>query len=222
MQLVESNRVDDFLKKSSKRYFATISGFVDKSFFTDSESSYDEARHKRYNERNDKSLLTYLKRYGLEYQKVTGMWEGGEEKSYLVYNTAYSWEDFRKIILKLGELCTQWALCIGRVVGNRYYIEYWETSSLTNISYEHTETFHTVSIADVLAQFKTVLLRKIHDEKGNIDPAKTRDSIVFEELQRNVCLAASESLMGAYKRRALLNELQILRNQRAYLSRGER
>lgn len=116
IQLIESNRVDDFLKKPNKRYFATISGFVDKSFFTDDEGNYNEEKHNQYNERNNRSLLTYLKRLGLEYQKVTGIWEGGEEKSYLVYNTAYSWEDFRKIILKLGELCTQWALCIGRVI----------------------------------------------------------------------------------------------------------
>ena len=99
----------------------------------------------------------------------------------------------------------------------KYNIEYWETDDPANISYHHTNTYTSVSIANILAQFKTVLLRKIHDERGNINLSKTKDSIVFEELQKNVCLAASESLMGAYKRDTILKKFLAPRNRRIYL-----
>ena len=202
----ESNRVDDFKAKSTKRFFATISGFVDASLFTTNDE-YDEKGHKRYNETNTLSLQSYLKRLGLEYQKVSGLWDSVLEKSFIVWNTAYTWEQFQQVMLKLNELFKQWGICIGRKVDDKYQIDLWQTESLDDIHYEKVDTFSAVEISDALKDSGTILTRKIYDKEGNIDTKKIRDSIKFEELQKNICAASSESMAGYYTRRRLIEEL---------------
>ncbi len=205
--LRESDRVSDFRNKSDKRFFATISGFVDKYFFTNDEGLYDEKAHQRYNERNTNSLLSYLKRLGFEYQKITGIWAGDIEKSFLVWNTAYTWEQFQQIMLKLNELFKQWGICIGRKVENKYEIDLWETHSLDDIEYKISKTFTAVTIVDAIQQSGTLLTRKIYDRNGKVSHNKVKRAIVFEELQRNVCAAASHGSVGFYTRRQLIREL---------------
>ena len=205
--LEESSRVDVFRAKSAKRFFATISGFVDKQFFIDNSGIYDEKAHQKYNERNTNSLLTNLKRLGLEYQKITGFWYGDTEKSFLMWNTAYTWEQFQQIMLKLNKLFKQWGICIGRKVDDKYEINLWETDNLENINYKVVKTFTTIKIEDALKDFGTILTRKIYDKYGKLDSSKTKDVIKFESLQKDVSMTSSECLMGAYKRRDLLKEL---------------
>ncbi|WP_300924644.1 hypothetical protein [uncultured Clostridium sp.] len=205
-ELEESNRIDDFRAKSEKRFFATISGFVDKSLFT-KDSKYDEDAHKKYNERNTNSLQSKLKEMGLEYQKITGIWDNTSEKSFLVWNTAYTWEQFQQIMLKLNEIFKQWGICIGRKINDKYEINLWKTDDLDNISYKVVKNFTTISISDALKDSGTILTRKIYDNNNEIDPNKIKDSIIFEKLEKNICAASSECLMGAYIRRELIKSL---------------
>lgn len=162
---------------------------------------YDVQAHQRYNKRNTNSLPVYLKRLGLEYQSITGCWLGDIEKSFLVWNTAYAWEQFQQIMLKLNKLYKQRGICIGRKVDDKYDIYLLETDDLNSILYKVSRTFTTANVTDALRQFGTVFTR---DE---IAPDKVQDTIKFEALQKNVCAASAECLMGAYNRNSLIKSL---------------
>ena len=210
-ELDESNRAYDFSRKSKRRFFATISAFVDKQFFNNDETKEDKFHHDSYNNRATNQLLNDLKRLGLDYQKVVGIWDGETENSYVVWNTAYTYEEFRNITLKLAETFKQWAVCVGRYVGEEssedlYSVELYVTDSLENIEYKLDDTFKKISLNDALAKNKTILTRHIYNSDREIDTSKTNQSFVFEELVENRCLASSESLLGAYKRSGLLKE----------------
>lgn len=208
LEATESDRVEAFKKRAERNFFATLSGFIDSSFFTDKETDkYDEKGHQEYNQTADHSLCSDLKRLGLNYQKVTGVWDSNLEKSYVVWNTAYTWEQFQQIMLKLNETYKQWGICIGRKSGDKYDIDLWETNSLKDISYKKTRHYTQVTVVDALKESGTILTRKINNQQGELSPEKAKRAIVFESLQTNPCLAASESLMGAYKRRDLLKDL---------------
>ncbi len=204
----EGDRVEAFKQRAERNFFATLSGFIDNSFFMDEETGkYDKKKHQENNQTADHSLCSDLKRLGLNYQKVTGAWAGSIEKSFVVWNTAYTWEQFQQIMLKLNEIYKQWGICIGRKSGDKYDIDLWETDSLKDITYKKTSHFTKINVVDALKESGTILTRKINNKQGEISPKKVNRGIVFESVQTNPCLAASESLMGSYKRKALLKDL---------------
>ena len=209
---IESERIETFKRRAERDFFATISAFIDSKFFVDKNT------HQRYNERATMALLTDLKRLGLNYQKITGVWAGDFEKSYLVWNTAYEWEQFQKIILKLGEYYTQWAVCIGKKDKgfDTYNIDLWETDNLENTEYKITQHWNSLSVIDAVGDYGTILTRKIRNTLGEISDNKLKRAIKLESLQTTPCLAANESLNGAYKRDILVK--QLLSNNNSFLT----
>ena len=202
---VESDRVEDFKRKSTKRFFATLSAFIDSDWYKKQNQGNDEISWKRYCDKATNQLQSDLKRLGLEYQKVTGAWFGSMENSFLVWNTAYTFEQFQALMLKLNENYKQWGICIGKWMENQYSVDLWETKSLDDIKYGVTKHFSRLSLTDGLKEFGTILTRHLYSKEGKIDSTKTK-AIKFESLQENICCAASESLVGAYKRDSLLKE----------------
>lgn len=197
----ESNRVDDFKVKSKRRFFATISGYIDKDWYLAQNPDNTEESWERYCNKATEQLQSNLKRLGLEYQKILGAWEGGEEKSFLVWNTYYTFEQFQALMLKLNKDFKQWAICIGKWVEDKYAIDLWQTNSLDKkmISYKIVDSFTKISPKEAIHQNWTVLTR--HTFKENNEP-----SIAFEEIERNISMASSWSQWGAYKRGKLLKE----------------
>ena len=161
----------------------------------------------RYCEQVTNQLLYDLKKLGLEYQKITGIWAGEIENSFLVWNTNYTFEQFRDLMLKLNENYKQWGICIGRwdIDKNEYSIDLWETDSLDNIKYSPKKHFTKVSVRDSILDSGTILTRHIYLKEGKIDLNKERN-ISFEALEHNICCAASEGMAGYYHRRGLLEE----------------
>ena len=204
----ESDRISEFKKRAERDFFATISGYIDKSFFKDEKGRYFKQRHDRYNLYATQALLSDLKRLCLNYQKVTGIWEGEFERSYVVWNTAYSYEQFQKIILELSKFYKQWAVCIGRKVGDDLYdIDLWSTDSLEDIEYYKYSHYTKVSIVEALRLNGTVLTRKIYNSDGEVDPDKIKRKIQFEQMKENLGLSSNESLHGAYGREANVKRL---------------
>lgn len=201
----ESNPLGDFNRKASKRFFATISAYIDKSFFTDKTGRYDEKAHQRYNEWATLHLQNDLKWLGLEYQKISGLWEYELEKSFLVWNTAYTYQQFESIMLQLNKSLRQWAICICRWDKDKYLINLWQTDSLENISYYVVDEFTKVSPVEAIKGFGTILTRKIRNKNGELTLDKV-PAIKFEALESNVCCAASESMGGHYARERLMKE----------------
>lgn len=207
---LESDRVEDFKRKSTKRFFATLSAYIDYGWYKKQNKNNDEASWERYCNQATNQLQSGLKRLGLEYQKVTGVW-GNIEKSFLVWNTNYTFEQFQALMLKLNENYKQFAICIGKWVDGQYSIKLWETKSLDEIEYQVASQFTKVSVVDALKESGTVLTRHIY-YKGStqgrpedIDSGKTR-AILFESLEENICCAASEGMGGFYERQRLLKE----------------
>ena len=210
LEAEESDRAETFIKETDKHFFATLSGCIDKSFFTDEKDRYFKQNHNRYNLYATKALLSDLKRLCLNYQKVTGVWDNEFEKSYVVWNTAYNYEYFQKIILELSKFYKQWAVCIGRKVDKDLYdIDLWSTDSLDNIQYYKYAHYTKVSIVEALKLNGTVLTRKIYNSKGEVDLEKTKRAVKFEGLSTNIGLASNESLHGAYGREANLKMILL-------------
>ena len=203
----ESDRIEDFRRKSTKRFFSTISAFVGYSWYMEQSPRNTETSWKRYCYSATNQLMSDLKRLGLEYQKITGIWAGEIENSFLVWNTNYTFEQFRDLMLKLNENYKQWGICIGRwdIDKNEYSIDLWETDSLDNIMYSPTKHFTKVSVRDSILESGTILTRHIYSKEGKIDLNKERN-ISFEALEHNICCAASEGMAGYYHRRDLLEE----------------
>ena len=203
----ESNRVEDFKIKSTKRFFATLSAYIDKECYLKQNQKNNEELWKRYCNKATSQLQSDLKRLGLEYQKVTGAWFGSMENSFLVWNTAYTFDQFQALMLKLNENYRQWEICIGKWDKDKYSIDLWETESLDKgkIKYEIKNHFTKLSVTDGLKEFGTILTRHIYSRDDRIDERKTT-AVKFESLQKNICCAASESLSGAYRRDVLLKE----------------
>ncbi len=193
------------MEKSTKRFFATLSTYIDKEWYLKQSQTTNKDSWKKYCNTATNELHLDLKRLGLEYQKVTGAWFGSMENSSLVWNTAYTFEQFQALMLKLNENYKQWGICIGKWDKDRYSIDLLETDSLDKIKYKATNHFTKVSVTDGLKEFGTILTRHIYSKDGIIDESKT-NAVKFESLQKNICCAASESLSGAYKREALLKE----------------
>ena len=207
LEATESNQIEDFKKKSSKRFFATISAFIDKERYLKQSPKNNDNSWKRYCYKATEQLQTDLNRLGLEYQKVTGAWFGSMENSFLVWNTAYTFEQYQALMLKLNENYKQWGICIGKWVEEekKYSIDLWKTDSLNDIKYNIISNFTKVSVTDGLKEFGTILTRHIYSKDGKIDKNKTT-AVKFEAIERNICCAASESLSGAYIRDKLLKE----------------
>lgn len=206
----ESDKIEVFKGRASKHFFAILSAFIDDSFFTDKERIYNVKGHNEYNKRATAQLQSDLKRLGLNYQKITGLWDGGYEKSFLVWNVAYSLPDFIKVMFQLSKYYKQKGICIGRGVGNdEYDVEVYKTESLDNIAYVNEKHYGKVSIADALKEYGTMLTRKVYDSKGKIDPDKVKRVIVFESLQENPCSAQDQYLVGCYERRDLIRDLMF-------------
>lgn len=203
----ESDRIEDFRRKSTKRFFSTISAFVGYSWYMEQSPRNTETSWKRYCHSATNQLMSDLKRLGLEYQKITGIWAGEIENSFLVWNTNYTFEQFRDLMLKLNENYKQWGICIGRwdIDKKEYSIDLWETDSLDNIKYSPKEHFTKVSVRDSILDSGTILTRHIYLKEGKIDLNKERN-ISFEALESNICCAASEGMAGYYHRRDLLKE----------------
>lgn len=191
--------------KSTKSFFATLSTYIDKEWYLKQSQANNEDSWKRYCNTATNELHLDLKRLGLEYQKVTGAWFGSMENSFLVWNTAYTFDQFQALMLKLNENYKQWGICIGKWEKDKYSIDLWETDSLDKIIYKVTNHFTKVSVTDGLKEFGTILTRHIYSKDRIIDESKTT-AVKFESLQKNICCAASESLSGAYKRETLLKE----------------
>ena len=169
--------LDRYTNNHKERFFAIISACADESL--------DENHNESY-EKNTLILQSILKKLGLTYQKVSV----GFNVQFVVWNTAYTLEQFQQVILKLGILFKQKNVYIGHRLteGNedkkaKYEISVWETNSLRNIHYDKTNSFTSNSLKDAL----------------NISP--------IEALKENIHLASSESLMGAYKREKLMKSL---------------
>ena len=201
----ECNRIEDFKLKSTKRFFATISAFIDKECYLSQNHKNDDKSWERYCYKATSQLQSDIKRLGLEHQKVTGAWAGSTESSFLVWNTAYTFDQFQALMLKLNENYKQWGICIGKWENDRYSIDLWETKSLDDIKYSISSHFTKLSVTDGLKEFGTILTRHIYSKDGKIDGNKTT-AVKFESLEKNICCAASESLAGAYKRDLLLKE----------------
>ena len=217
-ELDESSRVAQFNRTSKKAFFATLSAFIDSSFFNNDATALDRKRHASYNNRATTQLLHDLKKSGLDYQKITGLWDGETENSFLVWNTAYTYEQFTDLMLYFAETYKQWAVCVGKWEPDieKYDIVLWQTNSLDNIKYVKGDSFTTVSVVDALNRSASVLTRHIYDKDKNINPDKLKDAIMFEEIQRNPCILANNSLNGAYCRRDFIKALkrkQSLKNQ---------
>ena len=203
----ESDRISEFKKRAERDFFATISAYVSDSLF-DKSKDWDKA-YQRYNIMATHSLESDLKVLGLNITRTTGVWEGSVEKSFLVWNTAYSWDRFQAIILRLAEDYKQKAVCIGRKVGEGLYdIDLWETDSLDDISYHTTDHFTRVSIEDAIQAYSsTVLTRKVYDPTGKLSEKKVKRAITFEEIEVNQGLASFESTLGGLKRNVLYKQL---------------
>ena len=193
--------------RANKRFFSTLSAFIDKSRYLKQYPHGDDNLWERYCEQVTNQLLYDLKKLGLEYQKITGIWAGEIENSFLVWNTNYTFEQFRDLMLKLNENYKQWGICIGRwdIDKNEYSIDLWETDSLDNIKYSPKKHFTKVSVRDSILDSGTILTRHIYLKEGKIDLNKERN-ISFEALEHNICCAASEGMAGYYHRRDLLEE----------------
>lgn len=146
----------------------------------------NEIERKKYNGRffailqsNTKEWKSTLKKLGLDYQKVKGLWD---EENIIIWKTAYTYGQFRDIFLKLNAQFKQKAFCLGRKLDEQYDVRVYQTDSLDNIQYKIIRNYQ-------------------------ID-AKEKD-VKFGRLQHNPCLAASQSLNGAYKRENLLDELSL-------------
>lgn len=169
--------LDRYTNIHKERFFAIIGACADESL--------DESHDESY-EKNTLILQSILKKLGLTYQKVSM----GLNVQFMVWNTTYTHEQFQQVILKLGILFKQKNVYIGRRLTERnenkkskYEISVWETKSLNNIYYDKTNSFTSNSLKDVL----------------KISP--------IEDLQENIHLASSKSLMGAYKREKLIKSL---------------
>ena len=148
-----------------------------------------------------------LKRFGLAWQKVVCLRDGAAEDRYIVWNTAYGYEDFRFLSLKLSEICKQRAICVGKYAGEGsveglYTVECFAADPSDPARYKLAKTFERISLKTALIREETV--RSGAD--GATDADQTNQSFVFEEIAESPCLASSESLLGAYKRRDLLKE----------------
>lgn len=212
-ELDESSRVAQFDRTSKKVFFATMSAFIDGSFFNNDATEEDRKRHESYNNRATTQLLHDIQKAGLNYQKITGLWEGETESSFLVWNTAYNFEQFTDFILYLAEVYKQWGVCIGRWVPDKkeYEVNLWKTASLDSIVYKKESTFTTVSVVDAIHKNGTILTRHIYDKNKNVDANKTKDAIMFEDIQRASNALGSNSLVGAYLRRDFIKELKTHR-----------
>lgn len=212
----ESDRVEAFRGKADKRFFATISAFIGKRFcqeqgYFPSRVDYldfDSYGYNLYNQRATQQLESDIKRLGLDYQKISGYWDKESERSFLVWNTLYTWEQFQNIMLELNKYYKQKGILIGKMVDREYQVDCWETDSLSDISYKVTEHFSSLSVVDALEKNGTILTRNIHNEDGSISPDKTKRAIVFESLQGKSCAANDEYMAGFYTRRRLLKELE--------------
>ena len=72
----ESNRVEDFKIKSTKRFFATLSAYIDKECYLKQNQKNNEELWKRYCNKATSQLQSDLKRLGLEYRFVSEFLEG--------------------------------------------------------------------------------------------------------------------------------------------------
>lgn len=228
--LAESKPVDCFAIRSKKRNFATISACISLDLFQGESGEIISAdvkkSWKQYNIRKTEQLKQAIINVGLDYQKVTGIWEGSLEKSFIVWNTFYDFERFTNLILKLAKDFKQWAVCIGKAddVGadftaynpnDKYDIALYETNSLDNINYVKSKTFTKITLVDGLDICGTILGRKLFKTNSNgelvsseVEPNKTiNKEIVFENYVVNNLIYGACGIGGSFARQRIYEEI---------------
>ena len=147
--------------RESKRFFASIDGNYDKT-----------------------KLQNQLKHLGLEYQDFTVGLDEVPEKFLMIWNTAYTWEQFEQIILSLNKSIKNGTVWLGKKVDENYQIDIWKIDSKGNSKHQETKTIDAVTLT--------------------IDASNVK----FGEFQDNICAASSEGMAGYYTRRRLLDEVK--------------
>lgn len=147
--------------RESKRFFASIDGNYDKT-----------------------KLQNQLKHLGLEYQDFTVGLDEVPEKFLMIWNTAYTWEQFEQIILSLNKSIKNGTVWLGKKVDENYQIDIWKIDSKGNSKHQETKTIDAVTLT--------------------IDASNVK----FGEFQDNICAASSECMIGCYARRRLLDEVK--------------
>ena len=145
----------------SKRFFASVDGNYDKT-----------------------KLQTKLKHLGLEYQGFAIGLDEVPEKFLLIWNTAYTYEQFEQIILSLNKAIKNGTVWLGRKVDGNYQINVWKIDSKGNSKHQETKIIDAATLA--------------------IDAS----NVEFGEFQDNICAASAECMIGCYARRRLLKELK--------------
>jgi hypothetical protein len=190
-----SNAVNIFKGKAESRAFATISASVPSDFFDG-----DEKATRRYNARATTQMENDLRSIGVEYQRTTGVWDSAYEKSFVVWNTHYSWEAFRRVMLKLNGDYKQSDLLVGiyidkddiateknGVTAAGYNVEWYTADDrmASQPKYRLVKTYKNISPQEALEEMGTILSRHIYkkgydgkDVSESIDSDKVKNKIV--------------------------------------------
>ena len=147
--------------RQSKRFFASIDGNYDKT-----------------------KLQSQLKHLGLEYQDFSVGLDETPENFLMIWNTAYTWEQFEQIILSLNKAIKNGTVWLGRKVDENYQIDSWKIDSKGSLKHQETKIIDATTLV--------------------IDAS----NVEFGEFQDNICAASSECMAGFYARRRLLDELK--------------
>lgn len=126
-------------------------------------------------------LQSQLKQLGLDFQEIIVSPKDLYKDSLLVWNVAYTYQQFEQVILHLKTNCQM--VCIGKKLNEAYQIDIWRIDSGGNHERIETRTIDTAAAIMGASKFK------------------------FGERQINICAASSEGMAGYYARRQRIEEL---------------
>ncbi len=126
---------------------------------------------------DNKTLRAELKRLGLDFQTVKGLWK---DEKIIVWKTCYLYMSFKRIMFKLNTLFKHKTLCMGRNVGDEYDVRVYQFDETCEEKYKLIDDYLIDTVVSL---------------------------VTFGELSHNVCLSSAKCLMGAYKRERLEKEL---------------
>ncbi len=166
------------------------------------DEQYDDVEHRgkfffatiRNNNDNSSTLKYVLKKFGLNYQEICSTNHCDIGHSYVVWDTAYRFESFQQIMLKLNDMFKQRSICLGRYAKRKYHISLLCTDSIEDVRYFEGSNYESANVVDALRDFYATLV-----------PNWASESITLGELQRSSGLASSETVNGGYVRAALFN-----------------
>jgi hypothetical protein len=166
------------------------------------DEQYDDVEHReefffatiRNNNDNSSTLKYVLKKFGLNYQEICSTNHCDIGHSYVVWDTAYRFESFQQIMLKLNDMFKQRSICLGRYAKRKYHISLLCTDSIEDVRYFEGSNYESANAVDALRDFYATLV-----------PNWASESITLGELQRSSGLASSETVNGGYVRAALFN-----------------